>query len=556
MKVVIIGGVAAGASTAARLRRLDETAEILILERGSQVSYANCGLPYYVGGVIEEEEDLLLQTPESLWARFRIQVRIHTEVTRIFPQDRWVEVRDRKTGQVYREPYDKLVLTPGGEAVLPPIPGRELPCVRTVRTVEDAVWLRQQAVQSCTGGRAGRAAVVGGGFIGLEMAENLREAGLEVLLLEGADQIFPPFDREMAAILQTELEGQGISVRLESPILRVEPEGDAWAVVFGQEERWPCDLVVMAIGVRPESRLAREAGLEVNSRGGIVVDENMRTSDPDIYAAGDAVEVFHWVSGQRTLLPLAGPANRQGRIIAAQLAGLREETFSGVVGSSVVKVFGLTAACAGVNEKALKAAGVAYQKIYLSPQHHAGYYPGGEPLTMKLLFAPDGRILGIQCVGKEGVEKRVDVTAALLQGGGTVSRLAKLELCYAPPYSSAKDPLNYAGFIAENVLAGRSPVRYWEELKDGIPESVVVLDVRTPEEYAAGHLPGSRNIPVDELRERLEEIPQDREIWIYCQVGLRGYVAQRILMQRRPEQPVYNLSGGWRLRQAAGSVLA
>jgi len=549
MKIVIVGGVAGGASAAARIRRLDEKAEIILLERGEAVSYANCGLPYYIGGIIENSEELFLQTPESFWRRFRVQVRIRNEVVRINREDQTVTVRKVDTGEKYEESYDKLVLSPGGEAFVPPVDGAKLPGVYTLRTVEDTLAIRELAKEKAHQ----RVVVIGGGFIGLEVAENLRMEGLEVTIIEGADQIFPPFDKEMAAIAQKEIEKEGIRVVLDSMLKRISQVETGYEVETASGEKFRCDFVIMAIGIRPESHLAVEAGLEVNDKGGIVVDRFMRTCDENIYAAGDAVEVLHLISGRKGMLPLAGPANKQGRLIAANLSGNNKEGFAGVIGSSVVKLFGLTAACTGLNEKSLIAFKMPYEKIYLSPPHHAGYYPGGEAITIKLLFSPDGRVLGSQCIGREGVEKRVDVIATVIKMKGNVSDLAELELCYAPPYSSAKDPVNYAGFIAENVLTKRSRIKHWEDLAKRDPASAILIDVRTAEEYQEGHLSGSINIPVDELRERMTEIPEDKDLWIYCQVGLRGYIAQRILMQAR-QQKVFNLSGGYRLLQISGMV--
>lgn len=551
MKVLIVGGVAAGASTAARLRRLDENAEIIIFERGGEVSYSNCGLPYYIGGVIADPDELLLQTPESLWARFRIDVRTFSEVTSIDRNTKTVEVRKTTTGECYTESYDKLVLAPGAEAILPPVPGADLPGVCTLRTVTDTMRIHELVrLQNCH-----HVVVVGGGFIGLEMVENLRNDQVDVTLVQHSAQVFPPFDPEMAAIIQKELEANHVSVEMNTTVEKIEADNGRYRVKCskgGEERELLCDLVVVAIGVRPESGLAVAAGLKANTKGGILVDEYLRTEDEDIYAGGDVIEVKNQVSGKKMQLPMAGPANRQGRIIAANLAG-GKETFDGVIGSCVCKIFRQTAACTGLNEKTLIAQGIAYEKVYLSPAQHVGVYPGASPLTMKLLFAPDGRVLGCQCIGTDGVEKRVDVAASVIHFHGTVHDLASLELCYAPPYSSAKDPINFAGFLAENALSGRSPLIHWSDLA-ARPTDAVLIDVRTPREYAAGHLKGSINIPVDEIRQRLAEIPENRPLWIYCQVGLRGYVAQRMLMQLRPRQKVFNLSGGYRLIKIAGLI--
>lgn len=546
MKVVIVGGVAGGASTAARLRRLDESAQILILERGGAVSYSNCGLPYYVGGVIPNADDLLLQTPQSFWDRFRVEVRLFSEVLSINPEDKTVRIRKTDTKEEYIETYDRLVLAPGAEALVPPISGSRLPRVFSLRTVEDAARLRAEAIaQGCRS-----AVVIGGGFIGLEVAENLREVGLDVALAEGSDQLLPPFDPEMAAIAAKELEHSGVRLLLKHPVKEIRAVGDVYQVCCG-DQTLECDFVVMAVGVRPESALAVQGQLDVNSRKGVVVDEHLRTSSPHIFAAGDVVEKYNMISEQPVMLPLAGPASRQGRVIADCLAGL-DSRFDGVIGSSVCKLFRLTAACTGLNEKTLKDLNRPYEKVYLSPAHHVGVYPDASPITMKLLFALDGRVLGCQCIGTQGVEKRVDVIAAVIKLRGSVSDLAQLELCYAPPYSSPKDPVNYAGFLAENVLSGLSPIKHWHDLAARDKESSVLVDVRTRDEYAQGHLEGSINIPVDELRDRIDSLPQDKEIWFYCQVGLRGYIAQRIAMQLRREQRIYNLSGGYRLLAITG----
>lgn len=543
MKVVIIGGVAGGASAAARLRRLDEHAEIVILERGTEVSYANCGLPYWIGGIIQDEEELFLQTPESLWERFRICVRTRSEAERILTKEKRVLVRNLETGALFEETYDKLVIATGSRPVQPPIEGGQLPCVYSLHSIWDAERIHAAVEQK----KHGCGVVIGGGFIGLETAENMVRKGMSVTVVEAADQIFPALDSEMASILQTEAEKKGITFYLNAPVTGIYPDGEQWRVRFGKTGSVLCDLVIMAVGVRPESDLAREAGIAVNARGGIVVDQQLRTSAQDVYAAGDVAEVTHLITGEKVMLPLAGPANKQGRILAANIAG-GEEKYGGVVGASVVKMFSQTAASVGLTEKVLRKEGLPYEKIYLSPLHHAGYYPGAEPLTIKMMFAPTGRIWGFQCVGEEGVEKRVDIVSTVIQAGGDVSTLAQLELCYAPPFSSAKDPVNYAGFLANNILSGLAPVRHWEDWRVCEKSRVCLVDVRTDEEYKEGHVPGSLSVPVDQLRDRLGELPMDQEIWVYCQVGLRGYLAQRILMQNE-FRTVYNLSGGYRILQ-------
>lgn len=547
MKIVIVGGVAGGASVAARARRLDESAEIILFERGEYVSYANCGLPYYIGGVIEDRDELFLQTPQSLYKRFRIDVRVREEVVSVDKKAHQVKVRKLQTGEEYTESYDKLVLSPGAEPFVPDGIDASLQGVYTLRSVNDTLKIKE-----LVDGAAGKkAVVVGGGFIGLEMAENLKAKGVEVTIIEAADQLFPPFDKEMAGMVKHEFEKNGVKIMLNSPIKGVTKEGDAYQVSCTNGTTLSCDFVILAIGVRPDAHLAADAGIALNARGAIVTNEMLLTDDPDVYAAGDAIETLNLVSGERVNLPLAGPANKQGRLIAANITGEEKTEFKGIIGSSVVKIFSQTMACTGLNEKTLKRLGTPYEKIYCSPSSHAGYYPGGSQLTIKLFFAPDGKVLGCQIAGTEGVEKRIDVIATAIKFGATVSDLAELELCYAPPYSSAKDPVNYAGFIAENALTGRGPVKHWDMLDARDPETSVLLDVRTPGEYAKGALPDSVNIPVDELRERLSELPKDKEIWVYCQVGLRGYIGQRILMQSGFDK-VYNVSGGYRLMKVCG----
>lgn len=547
MKVVIVGGVAGGASVAARARRLNEKAEIILFERGNDVSYANCGLPYYIGGVIEDEEELFLQTPESFWNRFHVKVRVQTEVVSVDKEAKKVTVRDLKSGEEYDENYDKLVLSPGGAAFVPPIPGKDLPKVYKLRSVADTFQIKALVESK----EAKRAAVIGGGFIGLEIAENLCHRGLEVTIVEGVNQVFPPFDFELAGLVKAELLANGVNVVLDAPVKGIFEGETGYIVQYGDGGSLECDFVVMAIGVRPDTVLAESASLKLNARGAIVVDEYMRTSDPDIYAAGDAVQTKNLVSGQMGVLPLAGPANKQGRIIAENLFEEEKIPFKGVIGSSVAQVFNQTFACTGLNERTCKALGIQYKKIYAEPFHHAGYYPGAKQLTIKLIYAPDGKILGCQIAGEAGVEKRIDVVATAIKFGGKVSDLAELELCYAPPYSSAKDPINYAGFIAENEMSGRGQVWTWDMLAGRDKDKTVLVDLRTSEEVEAGAIPGSINIPVDELRDRLDEIPKDKELWVYCQVGLRGYIGQRILLQSGFNH-VLNLSGGYRLLTVCG----
>ena len=541
-RIVVIGGVAGGASAAARARRVSEDAEIILIERGEHVSFANCGLPYHVGNVIPDEADLLVASADTFRERFRVAVHTETEVVAVDRAARRLTVRALATGTTRDEPYDCLVLAPGAAPIRPPLPGVDLPGVFAVRTIPDTRRIRGWIDEH----RARRAVVVGGGFIGLEMVENLVHRDLAVTVLEKLDQVMPPLDPEMAAPVAAELAAHGVGLHLGDGLARIDARDGRLVVVSEQGAELPADLVILAIGVRPENGLATAAGLEIGSRGGIVVDEHMRTSDPHVWAVGDAVEVRDVLTGQETVLPLAGPANRQGRVAAASIAG-RERRFRGVQATAVVGVLGVTAASTGASEKGLRRAGVTdFEKVYLHPGHHAGYYPGAKPIHMKLVFSTtDGRVLGAQAVGSEGVEKRIDVIATAIQFGGTVHDLAEAELCYAPQYGAAKDPVNLAGMIAENVLAGDMPVADWERL--GEPGTLVV-DVREPAEFAAGHVPGAVNVPLGELRRRYDELPRDRELWLCCGVGQRAYYATRFLAQQG--RRVRNLSGGFTTYQA------
>ncbi len=546
-RVFVVGGVAGGASCAARLRRLDENCEIVVLDRGPHVSFANCGLPYFVGNVIADEKNLLVASPDLFRDRFRIEIRTDTEAVAIDRERRLLTVRELASGLTREEHYDALVLAPGAAPVRPPLPGIDLDGVFAVRSIPDTrrirAWIDDRAAR--------RAVVIGGGFIGLEMAENLVHRGLEVTVLEKLAQVMPPLDPEMAGPVADHLRSKGVTLVLGDGLASIELRGDSLAVITEAGSALDADLVILAIGVRPESRLAKEAGLRIGPRGGIVVDARMRTDDPCVWAVGDAVEVHDVVTGQELVLPLAGPANRQGRIAAASIAG-REANFRGVQATAVVGVLGMTAASTGASEKGLLRAGVTdFEKVYLHPGHHAGYYPGAKPIHLKLLFSvPDGRILGAQAVGFEGVEKRIDVIATALQFGATVHDLAETELCYAPQYGAAKDPVNLAGMIAANFLCGDMPLAAWENLgKDG----VLLLDVREPGEFAAGAIPGAVNVPLPQLRTRLAELPRERPIDVYCGVGQRGYYAVRFLRQNGFE--ARNLSGGfatYRMRDAAG----
>jgi NADPH-dependent 2,4-dienoyl-CoA reductase/sulfur reductase-like enzyme/rhodanese-related sulfurtransferase len=544
-RILIVGGVAGGATCAARARRLSEEAEIIIFERGPYVSFANCGLPYYVGDVIKDEENLLVATPELFKQRFNIDVRIENEVMAIDRSKHEIEVKNLKTAAVYREGYDALVLAPGAKPIRPPLPGIDLPGIFALRTIPDSRrirnWIGRKNVRN--------AVIVGGGFIGLEMAENLIRLGVSVTIFEMLRQVMPTLDPEIAVPIQDCLVAHGITLRLGDGVTRFERNHNGQIIVHSKTgDTSTADLVVLGIGVRPDIALAQAAGLEIGERGGIRVDDQMRTDDERIWAVGDAVEVRDIVTGQWSLIPLAGPANRQGRIAANVILG-RESAFRGVQATSVCGVFDMIIASTGASEKALRRAGMAYEKIYLHPGHHVGYYPGARPISMKLLFAPqDGRILGAEAVGTEGVEKRIDVIAMALQMNGTVFDLEEAELCYAPQFGAAKDPVNIAGMIAANVLRGDLPLAHWEDTSQ---TEAVVLDVRSAGEFEEEHVEGAQLIPLNELRERMSELPKEREIWVYCGVGQRSYYATRALNQH--EFNVRNLSGGYQTYKAIRS---
>ena len=538
-RILIVGGVAGGASAAARVRRLSEEAEIVMFERGEFVSFANCGMPYHIGGVIAERDRLLVQTPESLMKRFRIDVRTSTEVIRIDRAGKRVIARNLKTGAEVTEPYDALILSPGAEPVRPNIPGVESSRVFTLRSLRDMDAIKALLDTE----RPARAAIIGAGYIGLEMTEALVERGVKVVLIELMNQVMGPLDPEMAALLKGQLVLRGVDLRLGTSVTSLRDEGCGLAAVLSTGETVACDFAMMTVGVRPDVKLAREAGLSIGETGGIITDEHMRTSDPDIYAVGDAVEVTDFVGGFKTLIPLAGPANRQGRIAADAVFG-RKSAYLNTQGTAIVKVFDLAAGMTGLSEKILKRRGIPCEKIYIHPASHAGYYPGASPISLKLLFDPaDGRILGAQAVGADGVDKRIDVIAVAIRAGMTVHDLKDLELSYAPPYGSAKDPVNYAGFVASNVLSGDMRVCTLEEMLDP-SNGQLILDVRTHAEVLGGTIPGAVNIPVDELRRRMNELPRDKEILVTCQVGLRGYIACRILTQYGYR--CRNLSGGYK----------
>lgn len=541
MKYLIIGGVAGGATVAARLRRMDESATVVLFERGKYVSYANCGLPYYIGGTISDREKLFVQTVKGFTDRFRIDIRTEQEVIAIHPEKKQVEVRRLSTGEVYTENYDKLVLSPGAEPLRPRIEGIDHKKIFTLRNVPDTDTIKNYLVRE----NPRRAVVVGGGFIGLEMAENLHEAGVHVDVVEMANQVMAPLDFSMAAIVHQHLTDKGIGLFLEDGVTRFEDINGKVTVHLRSGKQIEADMVLLSIGVRPETKLAKEAGLEIGSLGGIAVDAYMQTSDTDIYALGDAVEVQHLVTGKPALIPLAGPANKQGRIVADNIVFGNKETYQGTMGTSIAKIFDLTVATAGANAKLLKREKIAYVSSYTHSASHAGYYPGAVPLSVKILFAPtDGRLLGAQVVGFDGVDKRIEMLARVIQRKGSVADLIALEHAYAPPYSSAKDPVNMAGFVAENILSGKSKIIHWRDIETLEPETIRI-DVRTPHEYQLGTIPGFINIPVDVLREHLDELPKDKPIVVTCAVGLRGYLAYRILTQSGFKN-VRNLSGGYK----------
>ncbi len=537
MKIVIIGGVAAGMSAAARARRLDESAEIVVLEKGRHVSFANCGLPYHIGGVIGDREDLLLQTPQSLKASLNLDVRVGHEVKSIDRAAKKVLVADAASGRVYDESYDKLVLCPGAAPIRPDLPGIAHPRVFVLRNVED-----MDRIKAAVDAGAKSAVVIGGGYIGVEMAENLKRRGMSVALVELADQIMPPLDREMARDLEVHLGRQGVALHLGTAAAAFRDAGGGLVIELSTAKTLTADLAILSIGVRPDSALARQAGLDIGPRGGIKVDAHLRTSDPDIYAAGDAIEVKDTVTGEPAFIPLAGPANRQGRTVAENLCG-RQTVYGSTQGTAVVKVFDMTAGGTGANEKVLRKLGRPYRKVYLHPAGHAGYYPGTAPMHIKLLFAPDtGKVLGAQVVGYDGVDKRLDVFATAIRAGLTVEDLQNLELAYAPPYGSAKDPVNMAGFVAANLRQGDVAFWYAEDYPARTAGGTIV-DVRGPQEYDGWHIPGAVNIPLGKLRSALDRIPRDKPVYLYCKVGFRSYLAYRILRQRGFDQ-IATLSGG------------
>ena len=541
MNYLIIGGVAGGATVAARLRRMDEKANIILFERGKYVSYANCGLPYYIGDTINNREKLFVQTAKGFTDRFRIDIRTEQEVTAIRPDKKEVEIKNLSTGETYTETYDKLVLSPGAEPLRPGIEGIGSKKIFTLRNVPDTDTIKNYVNTE----NPKRAIVVGGGFIGLEMAENLYDLGIQVDVVEMANQVMAPLDFSMAAIVHRQLTDKGVGLHLEDGVSRFEEKDGGVTVHLRSGKQIATDMVLLSIGVRLETKLAKDAGLAIGERGGIAVNDYMQTSDADIYALGDAVEVRHLVTGQPALIPLAGPANKQGRIVADNIVFGNKKKYPGSIGTSIAKVFDLTVAAAGANAKLLQQNNIPYISSYTHGASHAGYYPGAVPLSIKILFAPEnGKLLGAQIVGFNGVDKRIEMLAQVIQRGGTVHDLAELEHAYAPPYSSAKDPVNMAGFVAENILNKKSRIIQWRELAE-LPADTIRIDVRTHDEYKLGTIPGFINIPVDELREHLDELPKEKPIVVTCAVGLRGYLAYRILVQNGFKH-VRNLSGGYK----------
>lgn len=538
-KIIIVGGVAGGATAAAKLRRISEDVEIVLIERGEYISFANCGLPYYIGETIKERGKLLVQTVKGMSERFKIDIRNVSEVIEVDPENKKVTIKNLQTDELYNETYDKLLLSPGAKPIVPPIPGlKENKTLFTLRNIPDTDKIKNYVDNQ----NPKKAVVIGGGFIGIEMAENLAEREIEVTIIEMANQIMAPIDIEMASILQKHLMDKGVNLILENGVQSFADNGRK--VILSDGTELETDMTILSIGVKPENELAKSAGLAIGERGGIIVNEYLQTSNEDIYAVGDAVEVVDYISGIKAMIPLAGPANRQGRIAANNMMG-KKETYQGTLGTSIAKVFDLTVASTGNNEKTLKRLGIPYEVVHIHPSSHAGYYPGAEPISLKLIFDQQtGRIFGAQAVGADGVDKRIDVIATAIKGGLTVEDLTHLELSYAPPYSSAKDPVNMAGYVATNVLEGELEQVQWHEVDEIIAEGGLLIDVREPKERENGYIDGSVNISLHEIREKLVELPKDKTIYVSCQVGLRGYLASRILKNNGFN--VKNVDGGWK----------
>nr|WP_311768628.1 FAD-dependent oxidoreductase [Paenibacillus sp. JGP012] len=541
--MLVVGGVAGGASAAARLRRLDEHAEIIIFEKGPYISFANCGLPYYIGGSIDDRERLLVQTPKGMADRFRIDVRTRSEVITIDPYKRTVTIQSQERGQ-YEESYDELILSPGAKPIVPDLPGKDNPLIYTVRSIPDIDRIKEQINSS----NNQSSIIIGGGFIGVEMAENLKEGGLDVTLIEGNGQLLTPFDAELAAALAQEMEQNGVNLLFSQRVQGFHSLEQGIGVELADGHVLTADLLILAIGVTPDTSFLKSSGVSLGTRGHIIVNEALESSMPHIYAVGDAIEVTETIHGTKTAIPLAGPANKQGRIVADRIAGL-SSTYKGTQGTSIIKVFGMTGATTGSNEKTLKRLGVDYRTVIVHPASHASYYPGSSAITLKLLFTPEGKILGAQAVGYDGVDKRIDDIAVAIHFGGHIRDLTELELSYAPPYSSAKDPVNMAGYAAENITAGRVQTFTYDQLSERQPDQSILLDVRSALEHRNGNIPGSINISVEELRQRLDELDSSKDIWVYCQVGLRGYTASQILRQHGFS--VKNLSGGYKTYRQA-----
>jgi NADPH-dependent 2,4-dienoyl-CoA reductase/sulfur reductase-like enzyme len=537
-KVIIVGGVAGGASTAARFRRLDENAEIIMFERDEYISFANCGLPYYIGESIKDRDDLLVQTPKSMNARFNIDVRNNSEVVGVDINKKIVTVKSKIKG-TYEESYDYLVLSPGARAIKPNIEGINSKKIYTLRNVADTDNIK--ALVDRKGTKS--AVVIGGGFVGVEMAESLKERGLEVTLVEAAPHILAPFDTDMVLAVEKEILDNGVDLIINDGVKEFKDNESSVEVILNSGKKICTEIVILAIGVAPDTEFIKEAGIKLGARGHILVNDKMETNAEGVFAVGDAIEVVDFINKGNTAIPLAGPANKQGRIAADNLAGLNT-TYKGTQGTSIIKVFGLTAASTGNNERTLTRLNIPFKAIFVHPLSHASYYPGALPMTLKLIFNYEGKILGAQGVGSEGVDKRIDVLATAIRFGGTITDLTELELCYAPPFSSAKDPVNMAGYVAQNVLAGRMDVLTTEQFMAYDKQNAIVLDVRTEKEFNDGHIEGAINIPVDSLRERIGELDKNKEILEYCQVGLRGYVAARILDQKGFK--VKNLTGGYK----------
>ncbi len=549
MKYIIVGGVAGGATIAARLKRNDENAEIILFERGEYISYANCGLPYYSSGTIEKREDLIVQTVVGFINRYDIDIRVMSDVEKIDPSAKTVTVHNIEKGKRYQESYDKLILSPGAEPFKPAIPGIENPNIFTLRNIPDIDKIKL----ALTTKNIKSAVIAGGGFIGLEMAENLHKLGINITIVEMADQVMANMDYSMASIVHAELRSNGVALRLNDAVKSFADKNGKIEVALQSGSILETEMVIWSIGIKPETKLAREAGLEIGLTGGITVNDYLQTSDKDIYALGDAIEVRHLVTGKGALIPLAGPANKQARIAADNIVFGNKSKYCGSIGTGIAKVFGLTVASTGASGKLLKKAGIEYISSFTHSNSHAGYYPNSLPLSIKIMFSPnDGKLLGAQAVGMDGVDKRIEMFAQTIRGGGTIYDLMEIEHAYAPPYSSAKDPVNVAGFVADNILSGKVKIVHWRDIDNIDPEKDFLLDVRTGKEFRMGAISGAVNIPVDEIRFRMDEIPSDKRIIVYCAIGLRGYVASRILLQSGYGD-VVSLSGGFKTYSIASA---